>query len=493
MDSALTTSSDGGLADADDDRDPAASSAPGRRGFKPRLSTVMALGLVAIGIHIGLRPLDDNSFFTHLATGRLILESGSVPTRDPYSFTAFGDPWTVQSWGASVLYAGSESIGGLGLVRLLITMLVVGLTLAVWRLTAAAKSLVGRLAVCTFVLGIGAGFWNERPLIFGLVGLALVLLAAEGDLDPRWLLPVMWIWVNTHGSFPFGILVLVLLALGRRLDGDWPAVELRALKWCVGGVVLAVINPIGPRLLVFPLSLIEKRESFALIVEWQAPGWNTWEQRLFAVQIVAAVVLLVWRTRSWRVALPMVVFVAAAATSLRNIPQASLVLAPAMAAGLAGFGSIDGRQRTPVARAGVVVMAAMCLLLLVGGLSQPHTGLSSYPVEETMWMRDEGLLDLDSRVVSRDFVGNYLEARYGPDQVRVFIDDRADMYPIQVVVDYATLMADRPGDVYSSILAEYEPTAILWNRDSAFGEWIESSTAWNVVRRGEDWLVAVPA
>lgn len=285
---------------------------------------------------------------------------------------------------------------------------------------------------------------------------------------------------------------MVLIAVGRRLDGESPTVELRALKWCIGGVLLAMVNPIGPRLLFFPLSLIEKRESFALIVEWQAPTWQNWEQRLFAAQVVVAVVLLVWRSRSWRVALPLVVFAIAAATSLRNIPQASLVLAPAMAAGFAGLGSIDGRERTPVARVGVVVMSALCMMLLIGGLSQPDTDLDMYPVEETMWMRDHGLLDVNSRVITYDLVGNYLEARYGPDEVRVFIDDRADMYPSALVHDYGTLLAKRPGDVYREILQRYRPTAVLWERDTDLAKWLQTDDAWKVVHEGDDWLVAVP-
>ena len=55
------------------------------------------------GSCIGLRPLDDNSFFTHLATGRLIFHSG-IPHADPYLFTAHEPPWVVQSWLASVVY-----------------------------------------------------------------------------------------------------------------------------------------------------------------------------------------------------------------------------------------------------------------------------------------------------------------------------------------------------------------------------------------------------
>lgn len=464
-----------------------------RRRFDPSLTTLMMVGFLAVGLRVGLRPLGDNSFLTHLATGRLIVDSGSVPSSDPYSFTASGDPWTVQSWGASVLYAGTESLGGLALLRAMIALVTVSLTLAVWHLTSAAQGLVARLAVCTFVISIGTSFWSERPLLFGLLGLALVMLAGEGKLDPRWLVPVMWVWVNTHGSFPFGLAVLVLLAAGRRLDGESPTVELRATAWCALGTALGALNPIGPKLLTFPLNLLEKRESFARIVEWKAPTWEPWSQRLFAIQLVVALVLLVWRARSWRLALPLVAFGLAAVTSVRNVPQASLVLAPLMAAGLAGVGSLDGRARNAVARVGVVALGALSVLLLAVGLTGPHTDLAPYPVDQVAWMRDEGLLDLESRVVTRDFVGNYLEALHGPDEVRVFIDDRVDMYPQDVVEDYATLLGDEPPGTYAEILARYEPTAVLWNRDSTFAEWIENDPAWRVVNQDDDWVVVVPA
>src|SRR5690606_25460038 len=106
----------------------------------------------------------------------------------------------------------------------------------VWRLTSACEPVVARLALLALAVGVGSGAWSERPLLLGLMGLGAVILAAEGDLDPRWLLPVAWLWVNSHGSFPLGAAYLILAALGSRLDGHSSAVELRALRWFVPGV-----------------------------------------------------------------------------------------------------------------------------------------------------------------------------------------------------------------------------------------------------------------
>ena len=159
------------------------SNGTGGRGV--RLSTVVGLVLVAIGALIGVSALRDNSFLTHLATGRLILEDG-FPSHDPYSFSAPGEPWVVQSWLASLAYASLESLGGLGLVRVAVGALCAALAGVVWLLTGPARNLFVRLGLAGLVVVAGgAGLWSERPLMVGLLGLGLILLAAEGRLDPR--------------------------------------------------------------------------------------------------------------------------------------------------------------------------------------------------------------------------------------------------------------------------------------------------------------------
>ena len=165
----------------------------------PSLAGLVGSVIVLAGLFIGLSPLDDNSFFTHLATGRLILDGHSVPTHDPYSFTAPGHAWVVQSWLASVLYAGAERVAGAAGVVLLVGLTAMALAAIVWVLTRPADTVTGRIGVAAVIIAVGAGSWVERPLLFGLLALALALLAAEDRLDPRWLLPAFWVWTNTHG------------------------------------------------------------------------------------------------------------------------------------------------------------------------------------------------------------------------------------------------------------------------------------------------------
>lgn len=452
----------------------------------PSLAVLVGLLFVLGGLLAGLQPLNDNSFLTHLATGRLIVDQQHIPRHDPYTFTAAGEPWVVQSWLASLVYGlVDEWWGGEGL---LVLMGALGATLGglVWTLSRPAGALIGRLLAAGLVLGVGFQFWVERPLLFGLVALAIALLAAEGRLDPRWLVPAMWVWVNVHGSFPLGLVALTVLALGRRLDGASPAIELRALRWAALGVLAGAVNPLGPRLLVFPLELLARSGVLRHIVEWQSPTFQGVSQRIFLVEVVVAIALLA-RRPSFRAGLPLAVFTAAALLGARNVVVSSLVLLPGLAAGLAGLGSITGDERPRAGRPATAALAALGALILISSVNGRVFRLDAYPEDAVAWMERRGLFDEPHRVAAPDYAGNFLEARDGA-RASVFIDDRYDMFPDDVIDDYITLLEGRPG--WDEVLERRDIDTVLWTKDDVAGQLLTASADWVIVYNDDIWLVA---
>jgi hypothetical protein len=452
------------------------------------LQRLCALVVSVAGFFIGLQPLRDNSFLTHLATGRLILDTGSIPTVDPYSFTAHGEPWTVQSWLASVAYAGAEDLFGLVGVRLLIGLTTALLCYLLWRLTEPAGAAVTRLGLVLPLLIIGFDGWSERPLLFGLVGLAAAHLLADGKGRAWFAVPLFAVWVNTHGSFPLGGLLIGLLLVGRWLDRQPVRREAHVLGWAVLGVLLGGINPLGPRLIVFPIEMLGNAEALKTIKEWQPPLYSELGPKVLVGMVVVAALLFV-RHRSFRSIVPSVVFVGMALTSARNVGPAGIVLLAAMAPALKGIGQDEGREPKPVlglVAIGVVLVAG---LAVVSSLQGPDTDLVGYPEDAVVWMEDHGLLTADARVVSRDFAGNYLEAHSGTD-VPVFIDDRYDMFPIDVVHDYSAL--NHGDDGWEDILDRWDATAVLWDDDTDLYPLLQESNDWDVVYQDHTWLVAVP-
>jgi len=457
-----------------------------RRLLEPSIAGVIGVAFALWGFFLGVRQLSDNSFFTHLATGRLMLDTGGIPSSDPYSFTARGEPWVVQSWLASLLYGLTDSrFGAVGL-RVLTAVLCAAIAWSIWRLSRPANLLV-RVGVVSMAMLVGAAMWSTRPLLFGLLFLAVALLAAEKAFDPRWLVPVFWLWVNTHGSFPLGLVALALLYAGRRADRQDGATELRALGWAALGTGLAVLNPLGPRILLFPIELLQRSESLQLIIEWQSPNFLGGVARVFLVQAIITILAML-RRPSWRGGMVFVVFLAASLLGQRNMAAASVVFVLVAANGLVGLGSLTGKDRSPVFGIFGAVLVVAVMAVSSSSLASPAYDLSAFPVDAVAWLeQNQAIGRTGVRLATSDTTGNFLELLYG-DRAEAFMDDRVDMYPKDVVDDMVAVF--RGNDQWERALDERGVDLILWERGGATSELIQQSSAWRVVYEDAKWLIA---
>jgi hypothetical protein len=456
-----------------------------RRLSAPSLAGVLGWGLALFGFVVGCRPFADNSLFTHLATGRLILEQG-IPRADPYSFTAPGEPWVVQSWLVSAVYGVVERFGGLGGVRVLAGLLVGALMALMWRLTAPAGTLLPRVGLLAVAMVAGAPFWVPRPLLLGLVLLALLLVVVTEERDPRWLVPIMWLWVNSHGSFVLGVLAVAALAAGRWLDGNRDRALWRPLGWCLAGTLLGGVNPLGPVLLAFPVHLLGRMEILSRVLEWRSPDFATVFARAFLVEVSAAVLVLV-RRPSFRLAVPLVVFTAAGLQGQRSIAQSSLVILAVTAPALAGLGSLDGARRSPALAGAAAVFAVLAVVAASVVLDQPDVDLRGYPTDGLAWLDQHGQLTTAARVAHEDTAGNLLSLLRGTDG-RVFFDDRYDMYPLAMSRDYLEIHDGLPG--WQRALDDRGVRALLWPRSSPVAGLVTSSRQWRVVYQDPGYVLA---
>jgi len=481
-------------------------SGPGRRASRGlSLETLVVATFAVFGLRVGLRPISDNSAFVHLRTGIEIARHGHIPRSDIYSFTATGHPWVVQSWLASALYGVAYRLGGWafgdgGQVHLVVVLQGV--------LTATLAVLVARLArtgMATHTMAsagiavvLGAIYWSPRPLIIGLLGLALLITIVEAEANPLWIVPVTWVWVNAHGSFPLGALWLVAGLVGRALDTRrLPRRHLVYLGAEVGGLVLAAVNPLGPRLLSFPLTVGDKAAVFKSIIEWRSPNFQTTDG-IFALALLVAGLLIVSRARlAWADTLPAVGFVALALLSLRNVAPAAVVLAPVLGHGLrhvieAGEQpAAHARPPTDVARRRLNTavaggLGAVSVVFALGSLRGSGIDLSTYPTKAEAWMAANGRLDPSThRVAEQDVVGCYLVLLRGT-AGRVFIDDRVDMYPVEVSNDYDTLLHAQPSA--PGVLSRYKVDTVLWERRLGLQD-VLLAHGWSTSYEDRSWVV----
>lgn len=138
------------------------------------MSTRWALVICfACGILLGWFPLQGTDLGHHVATGRWILEHSSIPTVDPFSFTAKGQIWFLHQWLPDVLWAFVEAHGGWTGLVLLRSVIAGLLACALFFSSRARGSSSGAavLAVC-LALSLLQNRLLLRPMILGIVALA---------------------------------------------------------------------------------------------------------------------------------------------------------------------------------------------------------------------------------------------------------------------------------------------------------------------------------
>jgi hypothetical protein len=460
-----------------------------RRLRPPGLERLFIAALVLFGFRLGARPIGDNSMFVHLRTGIDIVRTGGIPRRDPYSFTAHGHPWVVQSWLPEWTYGWAERLGGFRLVVVEQAVLMALLALLLAVLARAGTPLRTALAAGVAVAA-GAAYWVPRPLMFGLVLMALTVGVVERRRSPWWLVPIMWIWVSSHGSFLLAAGWLAARALGEAADTRaWPRQTLRYVGGLAAGLVVSIANPLGVRLLTFPLTVGEKQKIFKTIVEWHSPDFQTTAGTFTLVFLGLALLLLMRRGASWMDAIPVVGFVALGLVAQRNLPLAAVVLAPALGRAMSASRDRPVRERrdpSTVNMAFAVVIGLAFLIFTVGIYRQGPFSLKSYPVSAIDFLEKSGLRGPSHRVAQQDVVGCFFDLRFG-DKARVFVDDRYDMFPVKVADDYAHLLKGNPDSL--EVLDRRKVDVVLWDKSLPLVGTLRATGTWHEAYRRGDWVV----
>jgi hypothetical protein len=449
-----------------------------------RISTVYLAVFALCGFIVGARPLNDSSFMTHLRTGDLILRSG-IPRHDTYSFTASGTKWIAQSWLAEVLYRVVFDIaGGVGLRLLggIIGALIGGLLFWLgWKLSQ-DRVRAGLLAALVFVVILKV--WSIRPLIFGVLAMLFLVVIVELPhvrlaRRPLIAIPIlMWCWTNTHGTFVIGFAYLGLHLIGRALDGKPPrhgTRELQLLYATVVSGVLALVNPYGLDLVLFPVRLMTRgSQVLADVDEWQRPHITELGGFFFALLVITTVVVLVRkrvRAGDWLVA---VAFIALGAYAIRNVGLAAIVLLPILARLLRRDVPVPD-PRLPIHRIALSAVIAALAFAALFVWATPSWDTARYPVGALRALREEQLNG--RRLFTDDGWGGYvILAR--PDQ-KVFFDDRYDMYPVAVNVAYERISHAHSGWVEA--LDRDSVDVVMWRPGTALSASLSKRSEWTQV------------
>ncbi len=291
-----------------------------------------------------LRLTADPDLWWHVKTGLLILDLGSVPRNDPFSFTFNGAPWFNHEWLAELVMAlAYRAAGGAGLTLLRIALFaatIAGLGWLLWRRLRQPLLVTAILAAALPTLD---GFLSFRPHAWTYFLIVVFLLCLDGAAAgrPRLLLllpPLMALWVNLHGGFLTGLTVAAVGVASLAVGGEHGRKLRGAGPWVVLGLTFLapLANPYGWRLVPYLARELGARHSFVL--EWRGITEDPNSMPLFAVWTAVpllAFALALRRTRLTEATL----FLAAVAATYRHgrflpllVVFGSLVLSGGLAA-----------------------------------------------------------------------------------------------------------------------------------------------------------------
>ena len=178
------------------------------RAGRDAASTLFAALALVVGLTSSVMFYDGDTNW-HVATGLWILDHRVVPTSDIFSFTAAGRKWVTHEWLSELLMGTAFKVFGWSGVRVLTAVAFAVASGVLARELLRHVGLVAGLMVVAVIFPVLVPHVIARPHTLALPILAIFvaeLLRARrtGQRPSLWLLPLMVLWANIHGSYILG-------------------------------------------------------------------------------------------------------------------------------------------------------------------------------------------------------------------------------------------------------------------------------------------------
>jgi len=425
----------------------------------------------------------------HIRNGEQILLMRTVPRTDAFSSTMGGQPWYAWEWLCDLLLGAVHRTLGLnGVVFYAAAIIASTFVLTCHLALRRGANLMVTLFLLVLVLGASAVHFLARPHLvswlfsviwFEVLDSATSASRAKESRRLYWLPVLMLFWVNLHGGFLFGFILLTLYlaaALFERFFGhpDGSASVRPLVVVSLLSLLASFVNPYGYKLHVHIYRYLSDRFLMNRISEFLSPNFHNAAQQCFAILLLIAIVALASARRRPRFAQLLVVLACAYSGlyATRNLPVSSflilLVIAPILSeaiahaaqeeavlpwlrrlfGGVQGFGTRMGALESQF-RGHVWLVAGFAMGLWacahggkLGGtrLIDAYFDAKKYPVEAAGMIARQNLAE---PIFSLDYWGGYLIYRLYP-QSKVVVDDRHDLYGDEFFKDYLKVTLVQP-------------------------------------------------
>jgi len=475
-----------------------------------RLATlILFIGLFAMATRVAV----DSDTFWHLRAGTWMLDHGRLLNFEAFSHTRLNAPWINHSWLTEIPMAALyRAFGYAGLN--LATAFIIWFTFLFVYLSGEGGSYL-RAFVIVLAAAASGVYWSARPQIMSMLLAAIfnyiLILYCQRSLNRLWLLPLLMIlWVNLHGGFAIGFILLVINFVGQALvfalrGFRIPAEQSQrplphvAMLW-VGGIGLAcaaavAINPYGLQMLLYPFKTVSIGVLQNYIQEWQSPNFHTREAQVFIILWLATFAAVGFGRRRLDPIdfLSFSAFTGLALLAGRNIAVFAVVAAPILMRHadsaiaelqerwpklrIAASGSTPTLVTRIVNWALLVIVAAATVIKAALPLtpSTVDTAISKIaPVGAATYLKT---LPVRGAMFNSYNFGGYLTWALYPDRP-VFVDGRTDLYDDEFLTEYLSAYLAEPG--WEKTFARYQIALVLVEPNAPIARALLVKPEWGV-------------
>jgi hypothetical protein len=436
--------------------------------------------------------LGDGDTGYHIRTGEFILDTGQIPRVDIYSFIQPTLKWTAHEWLSEVVMALVYRASGLTGIVVFFAIL---LATTHWLLFALLRNKCDDILLCTVITVLAtltsSSHWLARPHLFSLPALLiwhhLLDRFQYNDQQTLKYLPIlMLLWVNLHGGFMLGIVLLIIYLVGNVVyslaDSPSSALHYRAKAKALSLTIFltigaCMVNPVGVEIFWFPFRVTSDRFIMDWVIEFMSPNFHhDLPFKYMFVTVIAALALT--RTRLQLIEAALVILVSYMALySVRHVSVFGIVVAPILLKMSSGItASLPRRlsdfyqlRRQSLAELDAQLKGTawpgIALLVVLGlasaGMLRASFNKEIFPVAAVEFLKRA---KLPGKMFNNDEFGDYLIFSAWP-QYKVFMDGRSDMYGERHGSPYLKVAGVQPG--WKDILHRYDISWVFFQTQTA--------------------------
>jgi hypothetical protein len=475
----------------------------------PSIADVIFLVLfITLSLLIPWKLLLDCDTGYHIRTGEYILQHWTIPHHDIFSFLNPPPRWVAFEWLSQVIMALIHQLAGLTGIVIFFAFLISLTYYYLFKFLQKENiNIFISIIIIMLVITSSSIHWLARPHIFSLLLFLiwyhiLCLYQYHNKNYLYFLPPLMLLWVNLHGAFFLGILLLIVYLAGNgirilipdKVESNQAKTKAKTLALCSGfTIIISLINPNGYINIGLPFELLSNQFIINHISEFQSPNFH--ENDLLAFEILILLIFFILSVSMKKlniieIAL-MILFAHMSLYSVRNIPLFAIIAAPIISKQFQyvfdfkynKFADFLRNRHNNISTIDNTAKGILWILLPIFFISYlTIMGFLNYrfdenikPIAAVEFLKK---VKIKGHLYNLDEFGDYIIYKAYPDY-QVFIDGRMDMYGANWFKKYYQISNFKPG--WEDTLEKYQINVIFFNTDSALSRFLLERDEWRLI------------